>query len=121
MAPDIDEGGPTREHSGRGTFSHISVNWPNPMMLVMLDGATTNRSYPVVVGGHRAKAVSTTTGDGGTVERRLTTRGAWSCLELPGALANFSLSHSALFTSPEQVSFLFFQTSVGGQCQGQAE
>lgn len=61
VAPEIDEGGPTMEHSGSGTFSHIESNWPNPMMLVKSGGTTTNRGFPVAVGGHKAKAVSTTT------------------------------------------------------------
>lgn len=32
VAPEIDEAGPTREHKGSGTFSHIVSKSPNPMM-----------------------------------------------------------------------------------------
>jgi hypothetical protein len=32
VAPEMDEGGPTREHKGSGAFSHIESKSPNPMM-----------------------------------------------------------------------------------------
>jgi hypothetical protein len=32
VAPEIDDGGPTRRHSGNGVFSHIELKSPKPMM-----------------------------------------------------------------------------------------
>lgn len=124
VAPDIDEGGPTKEHSGSGTFSHIESNWPNRMMLILSGGATTNRGYPVAVGGHRATAVSTTTG---TVERwregeRLEVPGAaLGCGGVPGSRDILSVSHSALFTSPKQMRILSSECRCQGQRQAEFE
>lgn len=32
VAPEMDDAGPTRRHSGKGVFSHIELKSPNPMM-----------------------------------------------------------------------------------------
>lgn len=35
VAPEMDDAGPTRRHSGMGVFSHIESNWPNPMIVAI--------------------------------------------------------------------------------------
>lgn len=74
VAPEIDEAGPTREHKGSGTFSHIVSKSPNPMTPggdVVRAVRQQTVDFPFAVGGHEVNdrtAVSTTT-EGGTVER----------------------------------------------------